>query len=94
MMIAKLLLCSSSLAEEHNLDLDDSIRHLVENWFSNLLDDENRFDAFIGLYGMINVILGNRPAVEPLPYQISKIEGWMFGQEGPLKVTLLGRSSE
>jgi hypothetical protein len=83
-----------SWVEKHYLVLDESIRHVVEDGFSNLLDGENRFDAFIGLYGMINVILGNRPAVEPLPYQISKIEGWMFGQEGPLKVTLLGRSSE
>jgi hypothetical protein len=72
-----------SWAGKHNLDLDESIRHVVEDGFSNLLDGEDRFDAFIGLYGMINVILGNRPAVEPLPYQISKIEGWMFGQEGP-----------
>jgi len=62
-----------SWAGKHNLDLDDSIRHIVEDGSSNLLDGENRFDAFIGLYGMINVILGNRPAVEPLPYKISKI---------------------
>jgi hypothetical protein len=48
----------------------------------NRPDGEDRSDAFIGLYGMINVILGNHPAGEPFLPHISKVEGWIFGQEG------------
>ena len=43
-------------------------------------DGEDRFDAVVGLFGMINVILGNRPAGEPDEEVIRKIEGWILGQ--------------
>jgi hypothetical protein len=43
-------------------------------------DGEDRFDAVVGLFGMINVILGNRPVGEPEAETIRKIEGWILGQ--------------
>lgn len=68
---------------DHNLDLDDLIMDLIMDGFGNGLDGEDRFDALVGLYGMINVILGKHPLWEPSFPQISKIEGWIFGQEQP-----------
>jgi hypothetical protein len=72
-----------SWADAHDLDLEGPILHSVMDGFGNGLDGEDRFDAFIGLYGMINVILRNHTAWEPNLHQISKIEGWIFGQEQP-----------
>jgi len=75
-----------SWAGAHNLDLDDSIKNSVMNGFGNGLNGEDRFDAFAVLYGMINVVLGNHPAGKLMLPHISKIEGWIFGQEQPRKV--------
>jgi hypothetical protein len=71
-----------SWATGHNIDLDVSIRHLLLKGFDDAPTGEDRFDAFVGLYGMINIIQGNHPAGEPLLPHISKVEGWIFGQEG------------
>ena len=65
---------------DHQLELDSSILDSIMDSFGNGLDGEDRFDAFVGLYGMINVILGNHPTGEPAPPLITKIEGWIFGQ--------------
>ncbi|OGO13459.1 MAG: hypothetical protein A2029_00915 [Chloroflexi bacterium RBG_19FT_COMBO_47_9] len=55
-----------------------------QGWgFGDFPDGEDRFDALVGLYGMINVVLGNHPSGEPVPPHIYKIEGWIFGQEPP-----------
>jgi len=81
----------NSWAEAHNLDLDDSIKNSVMNGFGNVLDGEGRFDAFVGLYGMINVVLGNHPAGKLMLPHISKIEGWICGQEQPRKVNGVSR---
>jgi hypothetical protein len=76
-----------SWAADHNVELDGKIIGLVMDGFGNDLNGEDRFDAFVGLYGMINVILGNHLTGEPTPPLITKIEGWIFGQEQPLKET-------
>jgi len=52
----------------------------LKDGFGASPDGEDRFDAVIGLFGMINVILGNRPAGEPEEEAIRKIEGWILGQ--------------
>jgi hypothetical protein len=70
-------------AETYNLDLDDSIKNSVMDGFGDMPDGEDRLDAFIGLYGMINVVLGYHNFWEPNIHYISKIEGLIFGQEQP-----------
>jgi len=42
---------------------------------------EDAYDAFVGLIGMINVILGNRPAAPGLDPGLLQVEGWILGQE-------------
>jgi hypothetical protein len=71
-----------SWACAHNIDLDPTIRQTVLDGFGPGPDGEDRFDALIGLYGMINVIQRNQPTGEPFSPRISRVEGWIFGQEG------------
>ncbi len=69
-------------AERHHLDLNPSICEELRDGFGDAIDGEDRFDAIVGLYGMINVVQGFHPSGEPLLPHISTIEGWIFGQEG------------
>ena len=41
---------------------------------------EDRFDAAVGLLGMLNVVLGRRPPGEPDDPLMRRIEGWILGQ--------------
>jgi hypothetical protein len=70
-------------AQEHELLLAPSLFDCIQDGFGSKLDGEDKFDALVGLYGMLNVILGNRPIKDPTSPVISKIEGWIFGQEQP-----------
>jgi hypothetical protein len=83
-----------SWSKDHHLELVDSIVGMIMDGFGDDQNGEDRFDALIGLYGMINIILGNHPIGEPTHPQISKIEGWIFGQEQPPKVTCFDRISK
>jgi hypothetical protein len=41
---------------------------------------EDRFDAVVGLLGMLNVVLGRRPSGEPDDPLVRRLEGWILGQ--------------
>ena len=68
-------------SDNHGIDLDSSIQECLWDGFGDAPDGEDKFDAFIGLYGMINIVQGYHPTGEPLLPHISNIEGWIFGQE-------------
>ncbi len=68
-------------ASDHRLELTTEITAEIRQGFGNARQGEDRFDALAGLYGMINVIQGNHACGEPLATAISKVEGWIFGQE-------------
>lgn len=40
---------------------------------------DDAFDAVIGLIGMLEVVLGRRPACEPEDSEVRQIEGWILG---------------
>lgn len=42
---------------------------------------EDAFDAVIGLFGMLNVVLGYQSLGEPVSGEIRRVEGWIFGQQ-------------
>ena len=42
---------------------------------------EDRFDAVVGLFGMLNVLLCHRPSGEPDDPVVRRIEGWILGQD-------------
>lgn len=41
---------------------------------------EDRFDAFVGLLGMLDVVLGHQKEAPPLTDEERRIEGWILGQ--------------
>lgn len=41
---------------------------------------EDRFDAVVGLFGMLSVVLGWRDPCDPTDKKIRTIEGWILGQ--------------
>ena len=51
----------------------------IRDGFGASKDGEDRFDAVVGLFGMLNVVLGNRPSGEPED-DTTRIEGWILGQ--------------
>jgi hypothetical protein len=45
---------------------------------------DDRFDAVIGLFGLVNVLCGARPSGEPEDPAVRRIEGWILGQDATL----------
>ena len=70
-------------AKANAVRLDDRLRGALEDGFGKGGDGEDRFDALVGLFGMLNVVLGNRPTGEPAVEhpEIVRIEGWILGQQ-------------
>jgi hypothetical protein len=69
-----------NFSRENNLELNPIVRADILDGFGKDLEADHRFDALVGLYGMINIVLGRRSSGEPIPSSISNIEGWIFGQ--------------
>ena len=53
---------------------------VIRDGFGSSPDGEDPFDAAVGLFGMLNVVLGHRPSGEPSEAIIRRVEGWMLGQ--------------
>ena len=51
----------------------------IADGFGGTNDGEDRFDAVVGLLGMLDVVLGNLPSGEPED-DTTRIEGWILGQ--------------
>ncbi len=43
---------------------------------------DDRFDAVVGLFGLLDVVRGARPSGEPDDPVVRRIEGWILGQDG------------
>lgn len=66
-------------ADAADVTLDDAARAQLLDGFGDAADGEDRFDALVGLCGMLNVVLGRRPSGEPDDPEIRSVEGWMLG---------------
>ncbi len=53
----------------------------IRDGFGDRADGEDRFDATVGLFGMLNVALGQRPPGDPADHEVRLIEGWILGQQ-------------
>jgi hypothetical protein len=87
-------ICSPILlnwAGNQQLDLEHDLSFSIQDGFGSTPDGEDRFDALVGLFGMINIIVGNHPNREPSHPNITKFEGWILGQEQPTKETINAR---
>ncbi len=67
-------------AERAGVDLDPGLEAAIRDGFGMAPDSDDPFDAAVGLLGMLNVVLGHRPAGEPQDKLIRRVEGWILGQ--------------
>lgn len=75
-------------AARSNVHLSHPLRSSILNGFGPSPNAEDPFDSTIGLFGMLNVLLGQHPVGElpttaPITQRLRKIEGWILGQEIP-----------
>ena len=60
--------------------LAPELRAELREGFGSSADGEDHFDAAVGLFGMLNVVLGRRPPGDPTDDVVRKVEGWILGQ--------------
>lgn len=53
----------------------------IRDGFGTAGDGEDRFDATVGLFGMLNVALGRREPGDPTAHELRHVEGWILGQQ-------------
>ena len=63
------------------LALAPALRSEITAGFSSARGADDRFDAVVGLFGLINVVRGARPSGESDDPTVRRIEGWILGQE-------------
>jgi len=63
-------------AEALAIDLEPHLREEITRGFLN----DDPYDAFVGLLGMVNLVLRNQPHAPPLDDDVKRVEGWIFGQ--------------
>lgn len=66
-------------AERADVALAPELRVDIEDGFGPDANADDRFDAVIGLFGMLNVVRGARPTGEPDDATVQRIEGWILG---------------
>ena len=71
------------IAKRIQIELADSLSAMITSGFGSDGRGEDRFDAVVGLFGMINVLRGNRPPGDPSDVTRCAIEGWILGQGDP-----------
>lgn len=62
--------------------LEPVLRHAIADGFGAAPGGDDDFDATVGLFGALNVVLGHRAAGEPADPTIRLVEGWILGQAG------------
>lgn len=65
-------------AKSAMVTLDLKLKLAIEAGFPDGEDDA--FDATVGLFGMLEVLLNRRKLDEPQQDTVRKVEGWIFGQ--------------
>lgn len=70
-------------ASTHGLELSPPLKNRIMDGFGSGRDGEDQFDSLVGLYGMINIVMGCHDAWEPGLSRLREIEGWIFGQSEP-----------
>ena len=70
-------------AKHLDIDLADCLCAMIEDGFGDDNGGDDRFDAAVGLFGMINVLRGYRAPGDPHDHARRTIEGWILGQTDP-----------
>jgi hypothetical protein len=64
-------------AQRRGVRLNPDLKRVIEQGFPS---GDDAFDAVIGLFGMLEVVLGHRASGELPDTAANAIEGWIFGQ--------------
>jgi hypothetical protein len=67
-------------AENAGVEVHSDLVRALRDGFGPSGDREDPFDAVVGLFGMLNVVLGYRPSGEPDLESVRDVEGWILGQ--------------
>ena len=67
-------------AKNLDIDLADSLCGMIKEGFGSHRGGDDRFDAAVGLFGMINVLRGCRAPGDPHDHTRRTVEGWILGQ--------------
>lgn len=67
--------------EKRSISLSEDVTEQLEDGFGAAADGEDRFDAFCGACGMIEIANGCRAAGAPHDPDIRNFEGWILGQK-------------
>lgn len=70
-------------AKRLDIDLADSLCGMIKGGFGSERGGDDRFDAAVGLFGMINVLRRYRAPGDPYDDTRRTIEGWILGQRDP-----------
>lgn len=63
----------------HQLTIDPATRYLIKTGFGPHPNGEDKFDALIGLLGLIQLVLDEQPPYEPTDETTRQVEGWILG---------------
>lgn|GEM_PF-1983986 len=66
-------------ANANNVRVHEELKEALLDGFGASKDGEDPFDATVGLFGMLNVILGKQSPGEPQEEAIRHLEGWILG---------------
>jgi hypothetical protein len=67
-------------ARDLGIDLTRGFAAALRDGFGSDARGEDRFDAAVGLVGMINILRGHRPPGDPGDRERRTVEGWILGQ--------------
>jgi hypothetical protein len=67
-------------ARRAGVELEPDLRAAILQGFGPRPGGEDPFDAVVGLFGMLNVVLGFRAPGEPVARRLRFVEGWILGQ--------------
>ncbi len=67
-------------AKEMEIDISQ-VESAISDGFGETVIGEDQFDAFVGLLGMLSVVLGVRDDGLPNDATVKSVEGWIFGQK-------------
>ena len=68
-----------AVANTVQVDITEEWQTAVWDGFGTDADGEDRFDAAVGLLGLLLIVCGKRPLFEPTDPTVRRIEGWILG---------------
>jgi hypothetical protein len=73
--------CLLSWARTRQVKLRENLAASIADGFGSDAKGEDQFDSVVGLFGMLDVVLGHCPPGAPNRQEITSVEGWILGQE-------------